>query len=136
MKDAIVFISRNRVLPGKLEALRAFLDTGASMLEEAKPRTLAFLPYLDGEGERLSIVHFFADATAFDVHLAGAGDRSAAAYELIAPLGFELYGPISTAARDMFAASAAAAGLELTVLPELPAGFLRLRLPGSTVVDR
>ena len=105
-------------------------------IEAEKPRTSAFWSFLDEPGTTLSIVHVFADAEAFDVHLAGAGDRSAAAYELIAPLGFELYGPISTAARDMFAASAAAAGLELTVLPELPAGFLRLRLPGSTVVDR
>ena len=46
MRDAIVFISRNRVLPGKLDGLRAFLDAGASMLGAAKPRTLAFLPDL------------------------------------------------------------------------------------------
>ena len=126
MSDAIVFISRNRVLPGKLAGVRAFLAAGAPMIEEAKPRTLAFLPYLDAAGERLSIVHAFADAAAFDLHLAGADDRSSAAYEFIAPLGFELYGPVSDSARSMFEASAGEAGLDLTLLPELPAGFLRL----------
>jgi hypothetical protein len=95
------------------------------MIEAAKPRTLAFLPYLDAAGERLSIIHVFADAAAFDLHLAGADDRSSAAYELIAPLGFELYGPVSDAARSMFEASTLSAGLDLTISPELPAGFVR-----------
>jgi hypothetical protein len=123
--DAIVFISRNRVLPGKLDELRAFLAAGAPMIEADKPRTLAFLPYLDAAGERLTIVHVFADADAFDLHIVGADDRSTAAYELIAPLGFEVYGPASDAALTMFRAAAGARGLELTLAPELPAGFLR-----------
>lgn len=127
MSDAIVFISHNRVLPGKLEGFRAFLAAGAPMIESLKPRTLGFLPYLDASGERLSIIHVFADAEAFDMHLQGADDRAATAYEFIVPLGFELYGPISDAARARFEASAKAAGVELTILPELPAGFLRLR---------
>jgi hypothetical protein len=125
VSDAIVFISRNRVLPGKLDGLRAFLAAGTPMIEAAKPRTLAFLPYLDAAGERLSIIHVFADAAAFDLHLTGADDRSSAAYELIAPLGFELYGPVSDAARSMFEASTLSAGLDLTISPELPAGFVR-----------
>jgi hypothetical protein len=130
VRDAIVFISRNRVLPGKLDGLRAFLAAGSPIIEAAKPRTLALLPYLDASGEGLSIVHVFADAEAFDLHLAGADDRSAAAYEFIAPLGFEVYGPISDSARATFEAAAGAAGLELTILPELPAGFLRLGAAG------
>ena len=125
MSDAIVFISHNRVLPGKLDGFRDFLAVGAPRLEAAKPRTLAFLPYLDASGERLSIIHVFADAAAFDMHIEGAEERGAAAHEFMAPLRFELYGPISDAARSMFEASAAAAGLELEVFPELPAGFLR-----------
>ena len=125
MSDAIVFISRNRVLPGKIDSVRAFLAAGAPMIEGAKPRTVAFLPYLDADGAHLSIVHVFADSASFDLHLAGAEDRSDAAYEFIAPLGFELYGNVSDSARSMFEASAGAAGLELEVFPELPAGFLR-----------
>ena len=125
MTDAIVFISRNRVLPGRLDGLRAFLAAGAPMIEAAKPRTLAFLPYLDADGGQLSIVHVFADAAAFDLHLAGADDRSTAAYEFIAPLGFELYGRVSDSARSALSAAAGAAGVQLRLAPELPAGFLR-----------
>ena len=124
---AIVFISRNRVLPGKLDGVRALMATGTPVIEGSKPRTLALLPYLDAAGERLTIIHVFADAAAFDLHLQGAGDRSARAYEVIAPLGFEIYGAISDAARSMFEASAGAAGVDLTIFPELPAGFLRIQ---------
>jgi hypothetical protein len=68
--------------------------------------------------------HVFADAAAFDAHLEGADDRSAAAYELIAPEGFEIYGPTSPSALAMLRASAER-GFALTIAPELPAGFLR-----------
>lgn len=125
---SIVFISRNRVLPGRLDDLRAFLRAGVPVIEADKPRTLAFLPYLDASGERLVIVHVFADPEAFDLHLAGADERSRAAYELIAPESFEIYGPLSDVTREKFRASAASAGVPLTLAPEAPAGFLR---PGS-----
>ena len=125
MRDPIVFISRNRVLPGRLEGLVDFLADGAPAIEADKPRTLAFLPYLDDARERLTIVHVFADAAAFDLHLGGADDRSAAAYEFIAPEGFEIYGPASDAAVAMFRAAAESGALSLTLAPELPAGFLR-----------
>ena len=88
---------------------------------------MGFLPYLDSTGERLTIVHVFEDAAAFDAHLAGADDRSTAAYEFIAPLSFEIYGPASESAVTMFRAAAAADALELILAPELPAGFLRTR---------
>lgn len=123
--SAIVFISRNRVRPGMLDNVRSFLAAGAPSIEAAKPRTLAFLPYLDEVGERLTIVHVFADADAFDEHLAGADERSDAAYAFIAPLGFELYGPASESAVAMFRGAAAQGGLELELAAELPAGFLR-----------
>lgn len=125
MPGAIVFISRNRVLPGMLDGVRAFLAAGSPMIESSKPRTLAFLPYLDEAGEELTIVHVFADADAFDAHLAGADERSSAAYEFIAPLGFELYGPASEAAVAMFRAAAEAGDLVFDHAPDLPAGFLR-----------
>ena len=94
-------------------------------MEVDKPRTLAFLPFMDVTGERLSIVHVFEDAAAFDAHLAGADDRSTAAYAFIAPLAFEVYGPATEAAMTMLRAGAAARAIELTVAPDLPAGFLR-----------
>ena len=43
----IVFISRSRIRPGKLDGLRSFLATGVAALEVAKPRTVAFLAYVD-----------------------------------------------------------------------------------------
>ena len=79
----IVFISESRVLPGKAEGLRAFLEQGSKQLEAVKPQTLGFLAYLDETAMTLTIVHVFADAAGFDAHVAGADRRSAAAEEFI-----------------------------------------------------
>ncbi|HUQ44571.1 MAG TPA: hypothetical protein VM451_09225 [Candidatus Limnocylindria bacterium] len=126
MTDAIVFISHNRVKPGKLEAVRQFLAAGAPGIEAAKPRTLAFLPYLGEDGTSLSIVHLFADAESFDRHLEGSDDRSRLAYELIDPIGFEIYGPATDVVLESFRA-AASSGLSLKISRDPLAGFLRSR---------
>ena len=123
MSEPIVFISRSRVKPGRLDDLRALTREGGKRLEAEKPRTLAFLPYIGADGD-VTIVHVFADAEAFDLHVEGAAERSRGAYELIDPISFEIYGRPSRATLDDFH-KAAAGGLGLTVSPELAGGFLR-----------
>jgi hypothetical protein len=60
-----------------------------------------------------------------DLHIEGAGERARAAYELIEPMGWEIYGQPSSAALGAMRAAAATAGVRLSVLPERVAGFLR-----------
>ncbi|HEX2370138.1 MAG TPA: hypothetical protein VHM94_12985 [Acidimicrobiia bacterium] len=43
----IVFISRSRIRPERLDGLCSFLAAGAPMIEATKPQTLGFLPYVD-----------------------------------------------------------------------------------------
>lgn len=124
MAEPIVFISRNRVKAGRLDDWRAFVAAGSVVLERDKPRTQAFLVYLGDDEREVTIIHAFADADAFDRHVEGADDRSKVAYELIDPVGFEIYGRPSDATLDGFRL-AAAAGLGLAFHPELSAGFLR-----------
>ena len=126
MAEAIAFISHFRIKPGKLEEVRAAIGAVAAQLAAAKPRTTAFLAYVDEAGQRLSIVHLFADAAAMDLHIEGAADRSQAAYELFEPAGWEIYGTPSAAAREMIERNAADAGVTLTVEPDALGGFLRL----------
>lgn len=52
----IVFISLSRIRPGQLDGLRSFLAVGVPALEAAKPRTLAFLAYVDEASMTLTIV--------------------------------------------------------------------------------
>jgi quinol monooxygenase YgiN len=121
----IVFISHSRVRVGNVDDLRGFLEAGAAALQAEKPRTLAFLPYLSEDESELAIVHEFADADAFDVHLEGVAERSKAAGEFIETLGFEIYGRPSQPALDMMRMSAARSGATLELHPEGLVGFLR-----------
>jgi hypothetical protein len=125
MAEPITFISHFRVKEGKAEALRSMFAAGAAQLGVAKPRTAAFVGYLDKTGSLLTIVHLFPDAAAMDLHVEGAAERSQAAYELFEPAGWEIYGTPSPAALDMIRREAAEAGVSLTVAPDALGGFSR-----------
>ena len=125
MTEAIVFISHSRVRDGKLDGLREFIAAGAPMLEDLKPLTLAFLPYLSEDGRELAIVHVFADADAFDAHLEGVAERSGTADEFIKAIRYEIYGRPSDEALAMMRGAAERAGVPLRVDPDSLSGFLR-----------
>lgn len=126
MSEPIAFVSHFRVREGRLEEFRSSFGGGATQLQVAKPRTVAFLGYVDEAGARATIVHLFPDAEAMDLHFEGAAERSSAADELIEPDGWEIYGTPSTSAVEMMEQSAAAAGVTLTVQPSSLGGFLRM----------
>jgi len=127
MPGPIVFISHSRVKAGSLEGLRDFLATGAPLLQTDKPRTLAFLPYLNEDGTELSIVHLFADSESFAIHLDGVAERSAAADAFIETTGFEIYGRPSDGVLEAMRQAAAQSGVSLRLEHESLAGFLRAR---------
>jgi hypothetical protein len=126
MAGPIAFISHFRVKKGRLDDFRATFAAGATQLSVAKPRTAVFLGYVDEGGTRATIVHLFPDADAMDHHFEGADARSNAAYEVIQPLGWEIYGEPSPSALATMERDAAAAGVRLTVEPGSLGGFLRL----------
>jgi len=129
MPDPIVFISRHRIKPGKLDGLRDLSRRGMPMIEANKPRTAALLAYLDEDGSEATFVHAFADAESFDAHLQGADERSQPAYEFIEPQSFSIYGPASAWAIDFMRQESAQVGADLRLMPEYLAGFLRLQTP-------
>jgi len=125
MGGPIVFISHSRVKNGKLDGFRDFLATGAPALEADKPRTLAFLPYVSDDGTEVAIVHLFADPESFALHLDGVAERSAAAYEFIETLGFEIYGHPGEQILAGMRQAATQAGVSLRLEPEYLTGYLR-----------
>jgi len=125
MSEPIVFISHFRVREGKLDSLRQLSHVVTKRLETEKPRTLVFLAYLDDSGDRVSFVHVFGDAESMDLHFQGADERSKAAYELLEPEGWEIYGRPSDPALETMRRQATSSGVSLTVQDEHMAGFLR-----------
>ena len=123
--EPIVFISRFKVKPGHAEAFRGTWERMIPQLAAAKPATIAQIGYLSEDGSRLSIVHIFPDAAALAAHFEGSDSRSTAAYEHIVPAGWEVYGRADPANLAGLRAEAEAAGVPLTVEPEVLGGFLR-----------
>lgn len=126
MSEPIVFISHFGVEPGDVAALQELHRSIAAELEAEKPRTLAFASYLGEESGRLTIVHVFADADAMATHFEGSDERSRRAYELMRPVGWEIYGNPHPGILDQMRQAAAEAGVELELGPDYLGGFLRL----------
>lgn len=121
----IVFVSHFRVKPGHEPAIRAMWTEVADAIAADKPRTAAYLAYLDADGGSLSIVHVFPDPASLAAHFAGASERAAAAYAHMDPAGWEVYGAPDPANLAELEASAARAGVQLSVSSEPIGGFLR-----------
>ena len=126
MPQPIVFISHFQLTSGGLDAYLRLTDQVTRKLEAEKPRTAAFLSYIDREASRVTIVHVFADANAMDLHLEGAQERSAVAMQYLTPIGWEIYGRASATASDIVRTAALESEATLTVNADFAAGFLRL----------
>ena len=126
MAEPIVFISRFGVKEGVLEDLRSLTTEVVASLRASKPRTVLYLAYVDEQGTEVSFLHAFPDAEAMDLHFEGVDERAAAAYRYIEPRGWEVYGRASEGGLATLQQAAVAAGVPLTVRPELLEGFLRL----------
>ncbi len=125
MSEPIVFISRFRIKEGKVDDIRRQFEERAEAIEAEKPQTLVFLSYVDRDARAVTFVHAFGDAEAMDLHFEGAEERARAAYELLEPDGWEIYGRPSEQALESMRRSADSFGVNLRVQPEYVAGFLR-----------
>jgi hypothetical protein len=126
MPEPIMFISHFQIKDGAYVGFeRLSLETTRD-LESGKPRTLAFLTYLDDGRSRVSFVHVFADAQSMDAHFEGARERSSASSRFLVPAGWEIYGTPSAEALDTLREAASAGGVTLSVQPAYLTGFLRL----------
>jgi hypothetical protein len=123
----VVFISHFTVREGKLDDLKRLAEEVEQSLRETKPRTAAWLIYLEDGGPGVSFVHFFPDADAMDLHFEGSDERTAAVYEFVEPDGFEIYGTPSAEALETMQQAAAGSGVPLVVESEHLGGFLRLQ---------
>ena len=126
MSQPVVFVSHFAIKEGALDALKGMSEGAIAGIREEKPRTVLFLSYLDEEAGRVSFLHAFPDAEALDEHVAGADERSAAAYELMEPRGWEFYGRPSEQVMEGMRATAERFGVPLIVEPQFNGGFLRL----------
>ena len=125
MPGPIVFISHFNLRPGKLAEYRQLQSEIAVSIESEKPATLVFLAHLNADSTVVTVTHVFPDSDAMDRHFEGSDERSAAAFEVMSPAGWAIYGAPSDAALENIRGAAAASGVPFVHVPEFVAGFVR-----------
>lgn len=126
MAEPIVFISTHKIRDGKLDKFTEQYRNGATVIEEEKPGTVAFLAYLNDDETEVSTVHVFPDADAMERHMEGVGDRAKRAVEYLEFHKLEVWGSPSDDVLEMMQ-QAPESGVTLSVMPQFVSGYLRLR---------
>ncbi len=125
MAEPIVFTSRFKLLGGNGASFEAMFSNAVELMSSSKPRTALYAAYRDEAGTEVRIVHAFPDAAAIAAHFEGSEERSKAAYELIVPAGFEIFGRAPASIVSQMRREAAEAGVSLDLAPDPIGGFLR-----------
>ncbi len=125
MANPVIFISRNRIRPGKLAEFRQHYQASLSPTLESKPDTLAQLAYENEAGSEVTIVRLFPDAGALDTQIQSAEVRSQITYEMIEPTAIEIFGTPNSATLEKML-KIAGAGILVSIHPHYEGGFMRL----------
>ena len=126
MTDPIVFISRNRIKPGKVDEFRKHYRESVPLTEANKPGTLVQLAYENQDATAVTIVRVFPNADAMDQQLQGADERSKRTYEFIEPVSIEIFGTPNPATLDKMK-QIAGSGIAVKIDPQYIGGLMRVR---------
>jgi hypothetical protein len=124
MAEPIIFISRNRVKVGMLDAFKKHYQDSIPLIESSKPGTLIQFAYINEFATQVDIVRVFPDAQALDLQLQGADDRSKITYQFIEPTSVEIYGQPGEFAIQMMK-KVAGSGITVSIFPQFIGGFMR-----------
>ena len=124
MSEPVVFISRNKIKEGKADEFRKHYQDSLQPIFDGKPGTLAQLAYENEETAEVTIVRLFPNADALDLQIQGADERSKKAYELIEPIGIEIFGTPNPVTLEKMK-NIAGSGIHLSISPNYMGGFIR-----------
>jgi hypothetical protein len=124
MSEPIVFISNQRIKPGKLEGYKQYYREVAEFTEANKPGTVAHLGYLSEDGAEATVVHVFSDAESMERHMRGVGKISEKAAEFMEIVSWQIYGRPSNAVLEGML-KIAGPKLTLTIKPQPIGGYIR-----------
>jgi len=97
MSEPIVFISNQRIKPGKLEGYKQYYQEVAEFTEANKPGTVAHLGYLNEAGTEATVVHVFPDAESMERHMRGIDRIAQKSVEFMEVVSWQIYGRPSDA---------------------------------------
>ena len=129
MPDAIVYIDRSEIQPGRLEQVRATMNELVAFVDANEPQLLAYSFFLSEDGTRMSVVAVHPDSASMEFHMevAGAGFRKFKG--LITLSTIEVYGQVSERALQLLREKAKVLGRASVVVHTPYVGFARLGTP-------
>ena len=128
MSEPIVFISNQRIKPGKLEGYKQYYREVAKFIEANKPGTVAHLGYISEDGAEATVVHVFADAQAMEAHMRGVGKIAEKAADFMEIVSWQIYGRPSDAVLEGML-KIAGPKVTLSIKPQPVGGYIRF-MPG------
>jgi hypothetical protein len=124
--EAIVYVDRSAVRPGKADALIAALAELAALVEARHDQIVAYQVHFDASRSTVSIVHIHRDAGSLDRHLAIAGPEFPKFADLVELQSIDVYGTPSESAVAGLKEKAALLGHARLSIHPRAAGFARL----------
>jgi hypothetical protein len=124
MNNPIVFISRNRIKPGMVEAFRRHYTDSIPSIETGKPGTLVQFSYESEDATEVTVVRLFRDADGLDQQLQSADKRAKRTYDFIEPVSIEIYGRPNAGTIETMK-EIAGLGVPVHIHPQYIGGFIR-----------
>jgi hypothetical protein len=124
MSQPIVFMSRNKIKPGKADEFSKYYQDSIPPILAGKAGTLVQLAYVNEGTAEVTIVRLFPDADALDLQIKGADERSKKTYDLIEPIRIEIFGTPNPATLEKME-KIAGSDVTLIISPNYIGGFIR-----------
>ena len=127
MDNAIVYVDRSRVLPGKSAEVRQAIHDLVAFVEAHEPQLLAYNFYLDDDASEITLVAVHPDSASLERHVSVAGDAFRRFIPLIELRSIELYGdPTDDVMQKMHDKARMLGAGDRVVVQHLQAGFMRM----------
>jgi hypothetical protein len=123
MSEPIVFIVYNKIREGKTDEFRKHYQDSVPLTSATKAGT-AQLAYENEEATEVTVVRIFPNASAFDLQIKGADERSKKTYEFIEPTRIEIFGTPNSATLEKMK-MIAGSGVAVKISPHYIDGFIR-----------
>jgi quinol monooxygenase YgiN len=127
--EAIVYVDRSVIRPGKLDELVVALTELATMVEADEDQIVSYQVHLDTTGTTVSVVHIHRDAASLDRHFVVAGPAFPRFAGLVDLESIDVYGTPSERAIAELRRKADLLGNATVTIHPRALGFARLQAP-------
>ena len=131
MSKPVIIIDMSEIRKGKLADLKDAMTKLAGFVEAHEPGIIAYPVYINGDGNRLTVLQIHPDSASAEFHMKVAGSAFPGFAELIRMPGIDIYGDPGQKLLELLKRKARMLGSGIVVVHEFHAGFFRYGVPDS-----